>query len=182
MLSKILVAIDQSLISQEAFATALDLANALGASLTLVHVLDILGPDAPERPATLVNSYGMGLDFKVQKTYENQWNEFVSHYDALLKQKEQEAKSLGIEVSYLQPYGNPGQAICEAASVCCADLIIVGSRNRSGLKELILGSVSNHVMHHAPCSVMVIHHRETSAHGQVREHESLTGLPFTASV
>ncbi|MEM7773136.1 MAG: universal stress protein [Cyanobacteria bacterium P01_A01_bin.37] len=157
MLNKILVAIDQSPISQQAFDTALELAKALGASLTLVHVLDVIDPDAPERPTTLVNSYGVGLDIMLRRKYEHQWDEFVRHYEALLRQKEQQAEAVGVTASYLQPYGHPGQAICEAASVCNADLIIVGSHNRTGLKELVLGSVSSHVMHHAPCSVMVIH-------------------------
>ena len=50
-----------------------------------------------------------------------------------------------------------GWEICQRAKVWQADLIIVGSHGRTGLSELFLGSVSNYVMHHAPCSVMVIH-------------------------
>jgi nucleotide-binding universal stress UspA family protein len=157
MLSNILVAIDNSLVSQQAFDTALQLAKAIGASLTLVHVLDVIAPDAPKRPNALVNSYGVELDAIVQRKYEQQWDEFVNHYDALLQQKEREAEAAGVTTTYLQPYGPPGRAICEAATVCGADLIIVGSHNRSGLQELMLGSVSNYIMHHAPCSVMVIH-------------------------
>ncbi len=37
-----------------------------------------------------------------------------------------------------------------------ADLIVVGRRGRSGLSELILGSASNYVLHHAPCSVLTL--------------------------
>lgn len=37
-----------------------------------------------------------------------------------------------------------------------ADLIIMGSRGHSGLKELVLGSISKYVVHHALCSVMVV--------------------------
>jgi nucleotide-binding universal stress UspA family protein len=36
-----------------------------------------------------------------------------------------------------------------------ADLIIVGRKDRSGLEELLLGSVSSDVVHHAPCAVLV---------------------------
>ena len=37
-----------------------------------------------------------------------------------------------------------------------ADLIVVGSHGRKGLKRLLLGSVSDHVARHAPCSVEIV--------------------------
>ena len=52
--------------------------------------------------------------------------------------------------------GNPGRSICELASTWEADLILVGSRGLKGLKEMFLGSVSNYVTHHAPCSVLIV--------------------------
>lgn len=165
MLSKILVAIDQSTTSQRAFEAALELAKSLGASLTLVHVLDVFDSASPERPTIPVNSYGMGLDGMVRKNYERQWTEFVDHYDALLRQKQLDAEAIGVKADYLHPYGLPGPAICKAAAVGQTDLIVVGSHGHSGLRELFLGSVSNYVMHHAPCSVMVIHPENHCNHG-----------------
>ncbi|MGQ9872468.1 universal stress protein [Leptodesmis sp.] len=37
-----------------------------------------------------------------------------------------------------------------------ADLILIGNRGHTGLKELFLGSASNYVLHHAPCSVLTV--------------------------
>ncbi|NEO28803.1 MAG: universal stress protein, partial [Kamptonema sp. SIO4C4] len=34
--------------------------------------------------------------------------------------------------------------------------VIIGRRGRVGLSEILLGSVSNYVLHHAPCAVMVV--------------------------
>jgi nucleotide-binding universal stress UspA family protein len=52
--------------------------------------------------------------------------------------------------------GEPGQEICLVAKDWGADLIVIGRHARGGLSELLLGSVSNHVIHHADCSVLVV--------------------------
>ncbi len=157
MLSNILVAIDKSVASHQAFDTALELAKGLGAKLVLVHVLDVFDPISPQRPSIPANSYSMELDTLLRENYDRQWSEFVQHYDSLLKQRQQQAEAIDIECTYRQPYGRPGPALCRVARDCQADLIVVGSHARKGLSEMLLGSVSNYITHHAPCSVMVIH-------------------------
>jgi nucleotide-binding universal stress UspA family protein len=52
--------------------------------------------------------------------------------------------------------GEPGDALVTAAAAERCDLLVVGSRGRSGLAKLLLGSVANHVVAHAPCSVLVV--------------------------
>jgi nucleotide-binding universal stress UspA family protein len=157
MLRNILVAVDRSAASQRAFSSAVELAKALKAHLTLVHALDVFDPASPEHPVLPVDSYSMNLDKIIQENYMRQWAEFVEQADAFLKQKQAEAVEQGVVTDYLQPYGRPGPAICSVAETIQADLIVVGSRGRSGLRELVLGSISNYIMHHAPCSVTVIH-------------------------
>lgn len=48
----------------------------------------------------------------------------------------------------------PASAVLEAAAD--ADLVVVGSRGRGGLKGMLLGSVSQKVVHHSPCPIVVI--------------------------
>lgn len=51
--------------------------------------------------------------------------------------------------------GDPGAAICVFAEEQGAKGIVVGTRGRSGLKRAVLGSVSDHLVRHAPCTVLV---------------------------
>lgn len=56
--------------------------------------------------------------------------------------------------------GPAGAAICAVAVELSAVAIIVGSRGNGGIKRALLGSVSDHVVRHAPCPVVVVgdHH------------------------
>lgn len=53
-------------------------------------------------------------------------------------------------------FGSPDSRIVETAEEWHADLIIVGSHGYSRWERLLLGSVSDSVVHHAPCSVFVV--------------------------
>jgi nucleotide-binding universal stress UspA family protein len=51
--------------------------------------------------------------------------------------------------------GEPGPAICALADELSAAAIVIGTRGRGGLKRAVLGSVSDHVVRHARCPVLV---------------------------
>lgn len=52
--------------------------------------------------------------------------------------------------------GSPGRSIVESASEWGADLILMGSHGRGFWQRVYLGSVSAAVVHHAPCSVLIV--------------------------
>jgi nucleotide-binding universal stress UspA family protein len=54
--------------------------------------------------------------------------------------------------------GDPADVICRTAERLGSDVIVVGSHGRTGLGRLFLGSVSEHVVRHAPCPVLVVRH------------------------
>ena len=60
-----------------------------------------------------------------------------------------------LEVSSQTAIGSPESRIVEIAEEWKADLIVVGSHGYNAWERLLLGSVSNAVVHHAPCSVLV---------------------------
>ena len=53
-------------------------------------------------------------------------------------------------------YGSPESRIVETAEKEGSDLIIIGSHGYNRWERLLLGSVSDSVIHHAPCSVLVV--------------------------
>jgi nucleotide-binding universal stress UspA family protein len=69
---------------------------------------------------------------------------------------ERVAGALEVEnVDLLVRRGDPGPAICDLADELSAEAIVMGSRGRGGLKRALLGSVSDYVVRHAPCTVIV---------------------------
>ena len=63
-------------------------------------------------------------------------------------------KSVQISTEIL--FGSPDSRIVETAEEWKADLIVIGSHGYSRWERLLLGSVSDSVLHHAPCSVLVV--------------------------
>jgi nucleotide-binding universal stress UspA family protein len=53
--------------------------------------------------------------------------------------------------------GDAADQLIKAAEATGSDLIVVGTRGRTGLARLVLGSVARNVVTHAPCSVLVVH-------------------------
>lgn len=68
----------------------------------------------------------------------------------------QQAVAQGIAVEQDCRVAEPAVWICELAYNWKADVIVLGRRGHRGLTEVVLGSVSNYVLHHAPCSVLVV--------------------------
>jgi nucleotide-binding universal stress UspA family protein len=64
--------------------------------------------------------------------------------------------SLGIEAEQLVLVGEPGPTICGAATDLPADVIVLGSHGHGWLKRVLLGSVSQYVLQHAPCPLLVV--------------------------
>lgn len=60
--------------------------------------------------------------------------------------------------------GAVGPAICDLASELGAAAIVIGSRGRGGLRRMVLGSVSDYVVRHAPCPVIVVPARAVHEH------------------
>jgi nucleotide-binding universal stress UspA family protein len=93
---------------------------------------------------------------------------FAELHEALRNEAEATVRSVreavqrgGLPVETSLREGNPGREIVDEATQWGADLILIGSHGRTGLKRVLVGSVAQYVVSHAPCSVEVVRGAET---------------------
>jgi nucleotide-binding universal stress UspA family protein len=149
MFEKILVTIDDAESSRSIFDEALMLTKVNQSSLMLIHVLAIVDNVYPGNTVigiseSAMQAYAKRLEIRERTGIEK------------LQSLASEAIAAGIPTEFTQNIGDPGKLICEIATNWNADLIIIGRRGLRGLSELFMGSTSNYVLHHAPCSVLTI--------------------------
>ncbi|MGQ9490253.1 MAG: universal stress protein [Anaerolineae bacterium] len=136
-MKRMLVAVDGSQYGLEAVKAAAKLAAERGIkSVTLINVIPVavstLGPTPVAAPPEDIEAW-----------------EVFQQPKAILKEA-------GIEAKLLLREGDPAYEIVQAAQTESYDLIVVGHRGLSPIKAFLLGSVSNRVVTHAPCSVLVV--------------------------
>lgn len=158
MFQKILVAMDNSAISEQVFDTALSLAKAMGATLMLLHVLSTEEEHTPAIPGISLLNYYPEMSQQIMMCALHQWETLEKQWLELLRTRTQKATSAGVNAQFTQKLGSPGKTIREVACTWGADLIVMGLRGHSGVNNLVLGSVSNYLLHNAPCSVLVVQH------------------------
>lgn len=155
MFYKILVALDHSTSSRSVFEEAIAFAKAVGAKLTLLHVLSS-EEDSSLNIYLMPTPLGLRASNEVLQMRQKQWEDCVNRGIETLRSLAGEATAAGVTAEFSQNAGSPGRTICEFARNNGFDLIIIGRRGRSSVAELFLGSVSNYVLHHAPCSVLTV--------------------------
>lgn len=137
----IVAAYDGSKASEEAIKHAIKLLerNPEG-KLTVVH--------ATYRPPLAVE----GLVGYVPPDYREQLKE----YDDAIVQKAKVLTAMLPHAEVVVTNGNPALSILEIAEKRSCDLIVMGSRGLGAIKELVLGSVSHHVVQHSRIPVLIV--------------------------
>ena len=155
MYRRILVALDNTELSGIVLEQAIALAKGLSAKLTLLHVLCSEEGVSPVMPLMPLPDYYPALASTTLDQYQQEWEAFSAKSLANLLEAKAQAEAAGVTTEHVQKGGRPGATICEIAQELNVDLIVLGRRGNSGLSELLMGSVSNYVMHHAHSSVLV---------------------------
>jgi nucleotide-binding universal stress UspA family protein len=145
---RILVATDGSEYSKAAIKKCCDMiVDPQKTHVKVISAYEDAYPIAPEPFAISSEFYQ-----EIINAAENQSEEFVSQAaDSIRKQFKENALDVSSDILR----GSPEQQIVEEAKKWKADLIVVGCHGR-GFWGRMLGSVSDAVVHHAPCSVLVV--------------------------
>jgi nucleotide-binding universal stress UspA family protein len=147
---EILCPVDFSDESREALHFGVELARLFGARLTLFNVYQMPGYALPE-----------GVVLAGPEVL----NELVDSIESDLRAWSDEARGLGAgEVAWETALGTPANEIERFARDHAIDLIVIGTHGRTGLRHVLLGSVAEKVVRHAPCPVLTVRPRDHALH------------------
>ena len=140
---RILVPVDFSEYSARALDDAIGLAKKLKAEVHLLHCYQIY-------PAGAV---GFPYNVAIPDTYEREIREGASAHLARWLEK---ATAQGVRAEQHLAVDRPSHGIVALAEKLPADLIVIGTYGLTGLKHVLLGSVAERVLRHAPCPVLTV--------------------------
>ncbi|HKB52524.1 MAG TPA: universal stress protein [Ramlibacter sp.] len=146
MYQKILVATDGSALSKKAVRSAVDLASAVGAQLVALYVV-------PRYPVSYFEG-GITVSTQDIARIEKQWSD---EGQAVVDSVQQTAQGRGVDAKALITKSDlVAEAIMAAAKKNKCDLIVMASHGRKGLKRVLLGSETQHVLTHSTVPVLVL--------------------------
>jgi nucleotide-binding universal stress UspA family protein len=144
MYKSIVVGTDGSSTATSAVTAAIALARSLEAQLHVVCVNNTAAVST-----ALAASAGLATSFGDADQAARE------HATQVLDEARGRAAADGVDVTVHPCAGNPADVLVSVAAGEGADLIVVGNRGMKGARR-ILGSVPNHVAHHATCAVMIV--------------------------
>ena len=140
---KILVALDSSTYSERALEFVARMRWPAGSRVIVLSVLQpvVSTVAGPFEPAVIPVGELEGMRHELEE---------------LVAGAERKLREVGFATEARVLTGDPRETLLDVARGERADLIVVGSHGRSGIAKMMLGSVSSHVVTHAPCSVLVV--------------------------
>ena len=138
MLKTILVALDESELSERVIQTLSELQLQPASKVILSHVISSTGSD---------------LEMAADQPHSKSEN---VPYRQIEKQMQSYQANLGCQSEIEIVTGDPAEEIIRLANIHRAELIVIGSRGLKGLNRILQGSVSSQVVTDAPCSVLVV--------------------------
>lgn len=139
---KVLLAIDGSQSSEATLHALIAMARPKETEVRLLHVVE-LWP---------VHVHSAEWDRELSVARRAMW----TRAEEIVARAARKLEDAGFSVTTAVVEGDPRTDLIDAASEWHADLIMVGSHGRTGLSRLLMGSVSDAVASHAPCSVQIV--------------------------
>ena len=146
MYKRILIATDGSPLSDKAVAHGLSLAALSGATVVALKVV-------PRYPRSYFEG-GVPVDLNDAKRIEKQWSEAAQ---SMVDGVKAEGGAQGVTVKAVVAKSDlVAEAVIAAAKKHHCDLIVMASHGRKGIKRLLLGSETQHVLTHSHIPVLVL--------------------------
>jgi nucleotide-binding universal stress UspA family protein len=154
LFENILVPVDGSDHSLRALEAAIQVGKRFKGKLTLIHVYQVsVRPVVIPEPTTLTPPpVTVITSAEVSKVAEAAREAAMK----ILKDGEEKAKAAGLDVEIMLKEGNASQEILKAVKEGNFDLVAMGARGISKLKEILVGSVSDDVIRNASCPVLIV--------------------------
>ncbi len=159
MITKILVGVDGSEYSEKALDFALEVADKFSASVLLLNVFQ--PPPESEYKSSMFQQLPASGSLQEQIGYQTNMASFTRDlrrvHEAVLSRALERATNLkpNLEITAELKEGDASSQIVETAANGQFDLIIIGHKGDSKIKELFLGSTSEKVAHKASCAVLI---------------------------
>ena len=145
--TKILLATDGSSEASLALTTAADMANSTDSELHVAYVF----PTAVQRP------FPNPILARPADEREHELDEAMQQAQHFLDQQVDKVKQEGVSVAEAHLVrGRPDREVVHLSEEIGAGLIIMGSRGLGGVRRALMGSVSDSVVRHAHCPVMIV--------------------------
>jgi nucleotide-binding universal stress UspA family protein len=147
-ISKIVVPIDGSKNSMEAAEYAVKMAEKYGSEVAVVHVVNL------DQNLQLLGVYRLSYPNPIKKKIEEAKAESQKWFTEIIRIAED--RRVRIKTNVLDSPMSVVAALVEYADREKADVIVIGTRGRSGISKMLLGSVASGVVTYAPCTVIVV--------------------------
>jgi nucleotide-binding universal stress UspA family protein len=152
MMEKILVAVDGSADSKKALVYAIELTKKCDGKITIINVYSTVVPqtqpiDGLSTPAMSGTSAALAAKIAEDAKLRG---------EQILVEAERFAEERGVQVEKVLREGDAVNEIVAEAKAGNFNLVVVGHRGMSKLRELLLGGVSEGVSHKAPCPVLIV--------------------------
>ncbi|HLA49568.1 MAG TPA: universal stress protein [Thermodesulfovibrionia bacterium] len=133
---RILIATDGSKYSKTAIEKAIDFAKSYGGELKVISVVDVPPEFYAESPKTV--------------------DEMIKKAKGYVEDVKKQAEAEGVKAEQFIREGESYQVITNIAREQNVGTIVMGSHGRTGLKRLLMGSVTEKVIGHSPCPVLIV--------------------------
>jgi len=152
IITKILIAIDDSAVAEHAAAYGFDIARKFNAAVGLVNIVEpAIMPQVTTNVDPIMGFPVEGSGFEEMELLDIQKNQSENVVNQTIQ------KLAGdLQVTHFNQFGSTADGIITCSKDFNADLIVLGTHGRTGIDRFLMGSIAEHVVRHSEVPVLVV--------------------------